>query len=252
MVLARVLFSGICALGLACSLAAQQQSAPLQHQYEGQLGESRTGMTIIRRGNPIEGGHYFYQKFLKDIPRTGSFDGSQITLNEMGAGVFHLHFVGNDRSGDRPLDFGNSIGMEGLRVRARSDSARSLPVSLRGTGIWQGAEGEGRYSTVTSESGTAFEQRVQSFYRAALGGDKASAARFIHYPLDVSFATGAQKTFRNSAQILASSNDIFTPSLLKKFQQDLPHDMPMHEGEAMLGNGEAWFDAGGLVTLSVP
>ena len=244
--LARILSAGFLSVALSHPLAA----TPVHHQYEGKLGENRIGLTVIRTGNRIQGGHYFYQKFLKDIPLTGSFDGSQITLDEMGTGTFRLHFVGSGSNGGRPLDFGNSVGMEGVWVSL--DGARSYPVSLGGTTIWQGAEGERRYSGVTNESDAAFEQRVQSFYLAALRGDKATASRFIHYPLHVNFANGAKKTFRNSAQLLAAWNDVFTPLLLKKLEDALPHDMSIHRDGVMLGNGEAWFDARGLTALNVP
>jgi len=77
--------------GLVCHSAfpaiayGRQSDDVVQHQYEGSLGKSRIGMTIIREGDKIEGGHYFYQRYLVDIPITGTVeDGSRVTLREPG------------------------------------------------------------------------------------------------------------------------------------------------------------------------
>jgi hypothetical protein len=117
--------------GIAASLmflaqgSGQQQRRVVQHQDEGNLGQNRIGMTVIREDNKIEGGHYFYQKFLRNIPITGSTEGSHITLTEPGGGRFHLHFVGDGSEGGRPLDFENSVGMDGTWTSP--DNTRSYP-----------------------------------------------------------------------------------------------------------------------------
>jgi hypothetical protein len=235
---------------LLAHVQARQSNELEQHQYEGNLGKNRIGMTILRKGNRIDGGHYFYQKFLKDIPITGSVKDTQITLMEDGGGTFQLHFVGNGSAGDHPLDFENSIGMDGTWKSA--DGTRLYPVSLRGTLIRPGADNVHRYSDVTSESDTAFESRVQSLLRAVLHGDKNTAVRFISYPLNVNFPNGKMRKFRDSTEILAAWNDIFTPAMISELQGDLPHDMFVRNGMAMLGTGEAWFDAKGLATVNLP
>jgi hypothetical protein len=51
---------------------------------------------------------------------------------------------------------------------------------------------------------------------------------------------------------LAAWNDFFTPAMIAELQRALPHDMFVHNGMAMIGNGEAWFDAKGLKALNVP
>jgi hypothetical protein len=48
--------------------AAEPNDARVRDQYEGNLGENRVGITIIHEGIEIDGGHYFYRKYLKDIP----------------------------------------------------------------------------------------------------------------------------------------------------------------------------------------
>jgi len=207
-------------------------------------------MTLVHDGNRIEGGHYFYQKFLKDIPITGSVERSLILLTEPGAGIFHLHFVGNGSEGDRPLDFQNSVGMDG--TWASADGTRTYTVSLRGTtGHEPGWDGH-RYGSVTKENDVAFERRVQSLLSAVLRGDKTNAVRFISYPLLVNFPDRTNKKFRNAAAVLVAWNALFTPAMMAKLQRALPHDMFVHNGMAMIGNGEAWFDDEGLAVLNVP
>ena len=237
-------------LAFPTAALAQQKGELLQHQYEGTLGESRIGMTVIREGNDMKGGHYFYQRLLKDIPITGSISGSGITIAEAGTGVFHLRFVGNGSEGNRPLDFENSIGMDGTWTSV--DGIRTYPVSLRGTVIRPSAVGGCRYSGVTDESDQSFERRIQAFLRAVLSGDKAAAVRFISYPVRVNFANDTSKNFRNSAGVLAAWTDLFNPALMGKLRSALPHDMFTRNGMVMLGNGEAWFDSKGLAALNVP
>jgi hypothetical protein len=100
-------------LGFYAILFSQQKTQLVQHQYEGTLGTSRIGLTVTREGNDIKGGHYFYQKFLRDISITGSTQGSHVTLAEEGGGTFSLDFVGNGSEGGNPLDFENSIAARG-------------------------------------------------------------------------------------------------------------------------------------------
>lgn len=207
-------------------------------------------MTVIRDGNRIEGGHYFYQKFLKDIPITGSEERSLIVLTEPGGGIFHLHFVGNGSEGGRPLDFENSVGMDG--TWASADGTRTWTVSLGGTTVHEPGWDGHRYGDVTKEDDVDFERRVQSLLSAVLRGDKTNAVRFISYPMLATFPNYTNKKFRNAAAVLAAWKDLFPPAMMAKLQRALPHDMFVHNGMAMIGTGEAWFDDEGLRILNVP
>jgi hypothetical protein len=102
------------------------------------------------------------------------------------------------------------------------------------------------------ESDAAFEGRVQSLIRAVLRHDKATASRLISYPLRVNGPGHRQTEFHGFTDVLAAWNDLFTPAMLAKLQTALPHDMFVHEGMAMVGDGEAWFDAKGLAVLNLP
>jgi hypothetical protein len=234
---------------LLLPLALSSADRLVQHQYEGTLGSNRIGLTVLRRGNTIEGGHYFYQKFLRDIPLEGRVEGLHLKLTEKGEGAFDLHFVGNGSESGHPLDFENSIGMDGTWTSA--GGAHSYPVSLRGATV-KDADGSPRYGDVTRESDAAFEEKVQSFYRAVLNGDKKTAARYISYPLRVNLTERKEKKLHNSTEVMEQWDTIFTPAFVDKLRQDLPHDMFVHDGMAMLGNGEAWFDSKGLAVVNFP
>jgi hypothetical protein len=236
-------------LGFCAVLSSQQKNELVQHQYEGKLGTSRIGLTVIREGNNIKGGHYFYQKFLRDIPITGSTQGSHVTLVEEGAGTFSLDFVGNGSEGGKPLDFENSIGMDG--TWSSKDGSHNYAVSLRGTTIRE-ADNRPRYADVTKESDAEFEKRVQSLIGAVLHGDKTAAVRLISYPLAVNGSKRKRWRLSTSAEVLAAWDNLFTPVMTTKFESALPHDMFVHQGMAMIGDGEAWFDDKGLAVLNIP
>lgn len=236
-------------LGFCAVLSSQQKNELLQHQYEGKLGTSRIGLTVIREGKNIKGGHYFYQKFLRDIPITGSTQGSHVTLVEEGGGTFSLDFVGNGSEGSKPLDFENSVGMNGTWTS--KDGSHNYAVSLRGTTIRE-ADNRPRYADVTKESDAEFEKRVQSLIGAVLHGDKAAAVRLISYPLAVNGSKREHWRLRTSGEVLAAWDDLFTPAMTGKFESALPHDMFVHQGMAMIGDGEAWFDDKGLAVLNTP
>jgi hypothetical protein len=107
------------------------------------------------------------------------------------------------------------------------------------------------YKDVTSESDSAFEAKVQGFYKAVLSGDRATAARYVDFPLRVNH-NGKSRTVHSEAELSAQWNEIFTPACIDAFRQAIPHDMFVHNGQAMLGDGVAWFGAKGAQVINVP
>src|SRR5271166_4470199 len=72
---------------------AQDAGAATQMSYEGTLGSTRVGLTlVVMGGNTITGGHYFYAKYLTDIPLTGAIQSSALTLKGQDGGTFALKF----------------------------------------------------------------------------------------------------------------------------------------------------------------
>jgi hypothetical protein len=61
---------------------SNRSEGPLQHQFRGTLGSNRIGMTVVRKGEQVQSGHCFYQKYLEDIPLTGSEKDFCVVLNE--------------------------------------------------------------------------------------------------------------------------------------------------------------------------
>ena len=238
----------VLAAGGACNVRAQAPSAGRQEvSYEGVLGTELMGMTLVTaRGaaGPLTG-HYFRGKTLKDVALTGSFQGGRLTLRDAGGGSFALEFVGNASAAGKTLDFGNSIGITGHWTQG----ATRLEVTLGNTGS-RNAGGR-RYAQVTRESDEAFEARVQGFHRAVLAGDRVAAAGFVAFPLRVT-AAGKSREIASAEQLDAAWDQIFTPACLDVLKEALPHDMFVARGQAMIGNGVAWFGAGGAVAINVP
>jgi hypothetical protein len=216
--------------------------------YTGTLGEARIGLTLlVNDSGAIQGGHYFYAKYLKDIPLSGSFANGRVTLNESGGGVFTLAFKGNGSENGKPLDFNNSVGLQG----AWTNAGKSLPVKLDSASA-DVVQGNSRwYEDVTQESDAAFEARVQGFRTAVLAGDHAAAARYVEFPLRVN-SGGKSRTIRIAAQLSAQWGSIFTLQCVSALKNAVPHDMFVRNGQAMLGDGVAWFGPKGAQAINIP
>ena len=234
---------------LAAALAHSQAPAKVNRiTFDGTIGQSKVGMTLlVSPAGTITGGHYFYAKYLKDIPLKAGTQGTGIILYEPEGGQFALRFRGNGSEAGQPLNFRNSIGMEGRWMKGAS----SYPVTLQMNGAREISTGARWYEDVTAESDAAFETRVQSFYNAVLSGDRATAARYVDFPLRVNRA-GKSHTIRSAAELSSQWNQIFTPACLDAFRNAMPHDMFVRNGQAMLGNGVAWFGPKGVQSINVP
>ncbi|HEY9125939.1 MAG TPA: hypothetical protein VIM62_02375, partial [Acidobacteriaceae bacterium] len=144
----------------------------------------------------------------------------------------------------QPLTFYNSVGLRGSWVLAN----RSLPVDLQ---LRHGTENPGNrlYAQVTDQPDAVYEAMVTRARDAILKGNLDETARSIHFPLTVNGAHSSL-IIQDTADLRANWSKIFTPKFLAKLQEDIPHEMFVHEGEAMLGDGELWFDDKGLAVLN--
>ena len=106
------------------------------------------------------------------------------------------------------------------------------------------------YVQVTDKPDSTYEAMVASVKQAILNGDDAELARHTEFPLRVN-GTHRSLTIRNAAELKANWSRIFTPEFLSKLRTDVPHEMFVHEGTVMLGDGELWFDDKGLI-CSIP
>ena len=238
-----VLLFTLC-FGLIVSSSEAQDAQNIT--YDGSLGQIHIGLTLTVKGsNVITGGHYFYAKHLTDIPFTGNLQAGQMTLQGSDGGTFVLKFKGNGSEAGKPLDFTNSVGLNGTW----SKDGKQLPVSLASGG--QSAAGGRWYENVTAESDAAFEARAQAFYKAVLAGDRAAAAKNTDFPLRVN-QNGKSHKITTAAELGAQWDKIFTPAYLDKLKQDMPHDMSVVQGQAMLGSGDVYFGAKGATALNLP
>jgi hypothetical protein len=237
------------ALGIALLLPTRGMAAGESLAgLAGMVGHNRVGMTLDLKGESgISGGHYFYVHYLKDIPLTGSIQGGEVTLNAADGGTFQLHFKGNGSEGGKPLNFFNSVGLEGTWKKG----PQKLPVTLDFTGRAQGVAAGQRYESITTESVAAFEAKVQGFWRSVLAGQKSTAALYVSFPLRINQG-GKSRTISSAQELVAQWSRIFTKAYLTALRSAVPHDMFTRNGQAMLGDGLAWFDAKGAVALNLP
>lgn len=229
-----------CAAALAGRQTAEDEQLESM-EVRGTVGPYRIGLSYtVRDHTDLVTAHYFYASQLKNIPLTGTVEGESVTLCGADGSVFLLHFVGNGSNGNQPLTFYNSVGLRGFW----SLGSRKFAVTLQFEHSLENP-GERLYSQVTSQSDVAFEAMVKAAQDAILRGDWKTTSRYVDFPLRIN-GTHHHLTIRNEVELHAHWSQIFTPEFVAKLRLDVPHEMFVHNGEAMLGDGELWFDEKGL------
>jgi hypothetical protein len=220
------------------------------YRLRGALGSARIGMTLdIKDGKVEPGSHYFYVAHLKDIPLTGAVTASGsgeiiATLREPAGPVITLHY--QDKGG-HPTEFlYTSNDLSG----AWAFDGKTLPVTLSQTEAFTGPLPERAYADVTDESDAKFEARVRGFRSAVLSNDRAAAARYVDFPLNVNSSLRPAMTIRTSRELEAEWNGVFSKAWIKAAADAIPHDLFVKDGMAMLGNGIAWFGAKGVKVVN--
>lgn len=241
----RVLLLAVCLLSTA---AAQTRGTLNRYTYDGTVGAARIGMVLfVSSGGEVSTGHYFYARYLTDIPLTATRANGRLELHEAGGGIFRMAFKGNGSENGQPLNFSNSIGLEGTWTK----QGKTVPVSLTGSSMDMAGPNDRWYADVTSETDAAFEARVQGFRRAALAGNHAGTAQFVDFPLRVNRA-GRHRMVGSAAQLSAQWSTIFTPQCLEALRKAVAHDMFVRNGQVMLGDGVVWFGPKGAQSINVP
>ena len=232
----------------AGTVQAQPTATVKRVTFKGIIGQSRVGLTlVVNAANVITGGHYFFADDLKDIPLKAGTQGTGLILYGPDGEQMALRFKGSASDTGQALTLENSTGMEGRWMKGDS----SYPIDLQIEGISEGPADARWYEGVTSESDAAFENRVQCFAKAALAGDRATAARYADFPLRVN-RNGKSSTITSAAGLSARWNRIFTPACLDAIRDAMPHDMFVRNGQAMLGDGVVWFGPKGAAAINVP
>ena len=211
----------------------------------GKIGHFLIGLNFtVRNKTNLVAAHYFYASQLKDIGLRGRVEGEEVLFQGDDGSKFQLHLVGNGSNGNSPLTFYNSVGLKGTWMFG----TRSLPVTL-GMGYGTANPGERLYDQVTDKTDADFEHMVQATRTAILNGKVDQASTLIHFPLTVNLAHRSLE-IKDTDQLKKNWSIVFPPSLIAKLREEIPHEMFVHEGEAMLGPGDFWFDKSGLSVVN--
>lgn len=238
-----VVVSALSIFAGSASLSAFAEETPEFHQYSGVVGSSPINITIgFLNGKIVDGSHYYYRKYLKDIPLMGTV-GSEIRLNETGGGIFMVHSVDNH---NKPVTEEKSIGMIGTW----SGNGHVLPVKLSAENIQSYVAGH-RYASITSKSDVQFEACVRGFYDAVLAGKPDAAAHFVAFPLRVNISPGKYMLIHDAIALKQKWKYVFSAQWLKDLARSSPHDLFITEEKAMMGNGLAFFNDKGLDVVNV-
>ncbi|GBR13067.1 hypothetical protein [Gluconobacter frateurii] len=226
--------------GLAVSIPAHSLAEDVQefNDYAGVVGDAPIGMTLSLSEDKVrKGSHYYYRKYLKDIPLTGTID-TELRFVEPGGGVFLLHYVDNKLV---PVTAENSTGLIGTW----SGNGHTVPVKLVSVDSSSYRVGH-RYEDVTNKDDSQFEEPIKKFYDAVINGRPSDAVQFVAFPLRVN--VGARKFIMiNSASELQQRwNIVFPPAWLEALKKFSPHDLFTRNGQAMIGAGLAYFGDDGL------
>ncbi|MFT9018338.1 hypothetical protein [Acetobacter malorum] len=228
----------------AASAAPIPQPVPDNYRLSGTLGPYPIGATLsVRPDQTVANAHYFYVKNLVDIPLSAQKSGEQITLSEPGGGRFTLHFETSDKKAPAPLTFQTSTALAGTWA----DGTKTYLVKLNFESMDRLAP-TALYEDVTDAPPAVFEAMVQRFLRNVLSGNKAETAKLISWPLRVNAEHAF--TLKTPAALSASWSRVFTPCVLAALRGAIPHEMFVHNGQAMIANGTVWFDAHGASAIN--
>ena len=221
-----------------------QRAVPVEHHvFHGTVGPYPVGALLdVANRVAFSGGSYYFASDLRDIPVDGALNGSELTLKGPDGGVFDLHFTANGKSSAN-LTFYTSTGLVGTWTKGGT----TYPVRLDGDFSVSGEPGH-EYAGVTAASDAAFEAMVRRFVAGVVAGDRAATAAATHFPLRIN----GQKPFEvaTASDLKAQWSRIFTPDYVARIGTAIPHHLFTHDGQAMIGDGDAWFDDRGAVAIN--
>jgi len=218
--------------------------------YEGHIdGQHRVRMTLVFGSSEITG-VYFYASQLKDIALRGRMlDATRVELEELdAAGQPTARFEAEFPEMAPESKFGTSpLQCEVIRGNWRKIGAdMALPVLLEMGGGTAGSL-KSRYGAIGVRDQEALHRNAQAFWRAVQRDDRVTAAGLIRYPIRVDTTAGLRR-YTAAEQLLADYERIFTPGFRQAIARGLPRNMFVRDQGAMLGDGQVWFGADGLVT----
>ncbi|MGD7069886.1 hypothetical protein [Acetobacter sp. AAB5] len=210
--------------------------------YSGQVGSAPIAMTLVFSGDKIaERAHYYYRKYLQDIPLTGT-KGRELRLTEPGGGLFVLHYID---SNNKVVTAEQSIGLAG--TWSSNNQVEPVKLFAEGSGIYVVGH---RYAEITHKTDDQFEVPIKGFYNAVLARKPAVATQFVSFPLRVNTTAGKYIMVHNSDELKQKWDHIFSPQWLKALAASSPHDLPVIQKMAMIGAGLAFFNEKGLAVVN--
>ncbi len=232
-------------------LSAQTTAGLLAAQYEGALGTTQAGMTLVVKDETITSGHYFKAKDLRDIPITGAIQDGRITVTGADGSEFELRFKSNGSEHGEPLNFDNTVGLVGIRQFNGKVEKVDFGILTVGQSTGECSECR-RYAFTTDLSDAEFESIVRNWRVAVLAGNRKAAAKYTHFPLQVNLHR-RHRTIRTPEDLSNQWDRIFTPEYLLRIKKDLPHDMLGDSSLLVtLGPGDVWFGDKGIEILNLP
>lgn len=219
--------------------------------YEGAIGEGdgyRVRATLIFNGEQVSG-LYFYASQLRDIKIQGVVkNGTDITLDELDVqdkvtARFEGRFVESDPRGKFR---GSKLECEVIvGFWQKQGSADRMPIYLS---MESGTAGSltNRYINAGADDDELIHRNARRFWNYVKQGDKAGVASLVAYPVKVNLPSG-MKRLRNSSELIANYDAIFSPRYREAVSKALPRNMFVRDQGIMLGNGEVWFGPDGKV-----
>jgi hypothetical protein len=217
--------------------------------YDGTIGGKLRVRATLTFAHAEVAGVYFYATQLKDIRIQGRIiDGTRLVLDELdSSGRVAARFEGTFADEDPRGKFKGSLHCEVIAGFWQKTEAapQGLPFLLA---LDSGTSGtlEHRYEVAGAEDDELIHRNAARFCNAVLRRDRRSVASLIQYPIRVRVA-GALKSIRNSQELIARYDAIFSPAFQKAIAEAIPRNMFVRDRGIMLGNGEVWFGADGRV-----
>lgn len=216
--------------------------------YDGMIGDKyRIRLTLTICSNRVDG-VYFYATQLKDITIRGKVIEATrvIVLDELDSrGKVTARFEGEFRQQD-PRFGSSKLDKEviaGVWHKVDSNSKQPFQLSMESASFGTLTN---RYEVAGARDTELIHRQAKLFWDAVKAGDKKKTAELVAYPIEIRLSKRVLQ-IKNSKELIANYDLIFTPAYVKNISKALPRNMFVNSQGIMLGNGEVWFGGDGKV-----
>jgi len=232
----------------ACEAGATPRGIVL---FEGSIDGRLAAMTLAFEGRRARG-RYFYGRTPVDVPVEGELQGggalALVQKDARGAvrARFALFFPDTDPDDGRALDPCSFV----MGTWSIKDDRDVYPVQFAREAELPGASPGHQYAAAGAEE-TVVDRAALAFWLAVKADDRARVAAALRYPIEVAI-DGRRQSLAAPKDFLDRYDRILTPPWREALLHRIPHGMFANARGVMLGQGEAWFDAGGKVIALNP